>query len=165
LSAYLRSLQPVVDPSHNDHIPIQATLQGLVAKFSQATDIMKWLKQAASMTTKLTKQPVTWTTPLGLRCVQPYLKDVRSGCHVSASCNASYLTSECCASAAVTASALFASMLGGRCCAGTVEQYNAAAPGSLMSRMSLHQCVGSTLTRFPLAISDPCCVFWQCSLG
>lgn len=57
-----------------------------------------------------------------------------------------YLTSECCASGAVTASALFASMLGGRCCAGTVEQYNAAAPGSLMSRMSLHQCVGLTLT-------------------
>ena len=77
--------------SHNDHIRTQATLQGLEAKFSQATEIMKWLKQAASRTTKLTKQPVTWTTPLGLRCVQPYLKNVRSGCHVFAFCTAGLL--------------------------------------------------------------------------
>ena len=54
-------------------------LQGLSAKFSQATDIMRWLKEAANTSTRNTQQPVSWTTPLGLRCVQPYLINVRLG--------------------------------------------------------------------------------------
>ena len=56
---------------------MQATLKGLSAKFSRATETMRWLRQCASTLSRETKQTVAWTTPLGLRCVQPYLKNVR----------------------------------------------------------------------------------------
>ena len=56
---------------------LQATLRGLSAKFSRATETMRWLRQCASTLSRETKQTVSWTTPLGLRCVQPYLKNVR----------------------------------------------------------------------------------------
>lgn len=55
----------------------QATMQGLSAKFSRATEIMRWLRQSASAVAKTTGRPVAWSTPLGLRCVQPYVKHVR----------------------------------------------------------------------------------------
>ncbi len=55
---------------------LQAVLRGLSAKFSQATEMMRWLKEAANISTRSTEQPVSWTTPLGLRCVQPYLINV-----------------------------------------------------------------------------------------
>ena len=58
---------------------MQAVLRGLSAKFSQATEMMRWLKEAANISTRSTEQPVSWTTPLGLRCVQPYLINVRPG--------------------------------------------------------------------------------------
>ena len=56
---------------------MQATLQGLSAQLSQATEIIKWLEQSAKTYTKEIGSLVTWTTPLGLRCVQPYVKIVR----------------------------------------------------------------------------------------
>ena len=56
--------------------PVQATLKGLSAKFSRATETMRWLRQCASTLSRETKQTVSWTTPLGLCCVQPYFKNV-----------------------------------------------------------------------------------------
>ena len=62
---------------HEHNVAVQATLRGLSAKFSRATETMRWLRQCASTLSRETKQTVSWTTPLGLRCVQPYLKNVR----------------------------------------------------------------------------------------
>ena len=62
---------------HQIDVAVQATLRGLSAKFSRATETMRWLRQCASTLSRETKQTVSWTTPLGLRCVQPYLKNVR----------------------------------------------------------------------------------------
>ena len=66
-----------LDPVHEHDVAVQATLRGLSAKFSRATETMRWLRQCASTLSRETKQTVSWTTPLGLRCVQPYLKNVR----------------------------------------------------------------------------------------
>ncbi len=73
-----------LEPVHEHDVGLQATLRGLSAKFSRATETMRWLRQCASTLSRETKQTVSWTTPLGLRCVQPYLKNVRLLC--SAGC-------------------------------------------------------------------------------
>ena len=62
---------------HQHDAAAQATMEGLSAKFSSATETMRWLRKCASTLARETKQVVAWTTPLGLRCVQPYLRNVR----------------------------------------------------------------------------------------
>ena len=56
---------------------VQITLDSLHAMFDNAKGIMQWLSLCAREVAKADK-PVQWTTPLGLRVVQPYRKKVRA---------------------------------------------------------------------------------------